>query len=392
MSAVYIVAAKRTPIGSILGSLSTVPATELGAVAVKGAMEQSGLSPEDIQGIYFGNVISSNLGQAPITQVVLSAGLTEKIPATLVNKVCASGMKAVQVAASDIRLGDAHILIAGGMESMSLTPFYAPKQRAGHKFGNIELLDGLVRDGLMDVYDGSMMGTCGDMCAAEYNITREDQDNFAIRSYKLALEAQEKGFTAEEITPVVIKGRKGDITVDTDEEPGKVLFDKVPKLKPAFGKEGTVTAANASKLNDGACALILASEEAVKQHNLKPLARIASYADAARTPKWFTIAPADAMPMAIQKAGLKQDDIDLFDINEAFSSVAIANQKIMGFDPEKLNVHGGAVALGHPLGASGARIIRTLMSALKARNAKYGCLGICNGGGGASAMVIENLQ
>jgi len=389
--AVYIVAAKRTPIGSIMGSLSSVAAPKLGSIAVKAALEQAGLDPLAVNELYFGNVISSNLGQAPATQVALGAGLSNRTPCTHINKVCASGTKAAMFAAQGIALGDQNIIVAGGMESMSQVPGYVGTFRSGNKFGNVELLDGLVRDGLQDVYTKLMMGTCGDATAEKYGVSREAQDEFTVRSYKLAQAAVAEGRFKEQIAPVTVQGRKGDTIVDTDEEPGNVIFDKIPTLKPAFKKDGTITAANASKLNDGASALILASEEAVKAHNLKPLARVVSYADAAREPEWFTIAPADALPIALKKAGLTADQIDLYEINEAFGLVAMVNAQLLGIPIEKVNVNGGAVALGHPLGSSGARILVTLLYALKERNLKYGAVGICNGGGGGSAMIIESL-
>ena len=391
MKNVYIVGAKRTPIGSFLGSLSDVKATTLGATALKAALEQSKVPAEAVNEIYFGNVLSANLGQAPATQVMLGAGIPETTPATLVNKVCASGLKSVMIGATSIRVGDNEIVAAGGMESMSQTPFYVTNHRKGHKYGNQELIDGIVKDGLQDVYKCYMMGNAAEVCAREYNISRQEQDEYAILSYNRALEAQEKGYFKNEITPVVIKTRKGEITVDTDEEPKRVRFDKIPNLRPAFEKDGTITAANASKINDGAAGIIIASEDAVKKYNLKPLARIVSYADAAKNPEWFTIAPTDAINFALKKAGMTIDQIDLFEINEAFAVVSIANEKLLGIPREKLNVLGGAVALGHPLGASGARILVTLINALNIYDKKYGAIGICNGGGGASAMIIERV-
>ncbi len=391
MKNVYIVGAKRTPIGSFLGSLADVKATTLGATALKAALEQSKVPAEAVNEIYFGNVLSANLGQAPATQVMLGAGIPETTPATLVNKVCASGLKSVMIGATSIRVGDNEIVAAGGMENMSQTPFYVTNHRKGHKYGNQELLDGIVKDGLQDVYKCYMMGNAAEVCAREYNISRQEQDEYAILSYNRALEAQEKGYFKNEITPVVIKTRKGEITIDTDEEPGRVRFDKIPNLRPAFEKDGTITAANASKINDGAAGIIIASEEAVKKYNLKPLARIVSYADAAKNPEWFTIAPTDAINFALKKANMTIDQIDLFEINEAFAVVSIANEKLLGIPREKLNVLGGAVALGHPLGASGARILVTLINALNIHDKKYGAIGICNGGGGASAMIIERV-
>lgn len=389
---VYIIGAKRTPIGSLLGSLAEVSATQLGATAVKAAVAHANLSPEQIQELYFGNVISANLGQAPATQVALYAGLTPHTPCTQINKVCASGTKSIMTASAAIRLGDQHLIVAGGMESMSQVPFYAPKMRTGSKYGSVELLDGIVRDGLQDVYKKVMMGDAGELCAEKYSIGREAQDAYAIRSYELAQASQKNGVFAQEIAPVTIAGPKGEVVVDTDEEPAKVNFDKLKTLRPAFKKDGTITAANAPGLNDGAAAVVLASAEAVQQQGLKPLARVVAWADAALEPDWFTIAPAQAIPLALKKAGLQISDIDLFEINEAFSVVALANQQLLNIPTEKLNVLGGAVALGHPIGASGARIVVTLLNALKQKGGKYGCVGICNGGGGASALIIENLQ
>ncbi len=390
--AVYIVGAKRTPIGSFLGSLSEVKATELGSIALKGAIEQAGISPGAVNEIYFGNVISANLGQAPATQVMLGAGIPSSVPATTVNKVCASGLKSVMLGATSIRVGDSEVIAAGGMESMSQAPFYVSNHRKGFKFGNQELIDALVKDGLQDVYKKYMMGDAAEVCAAEYKITREEQDEYAILSYKRAIDSQEKGYFKNEIVPVTIKTRKGEIVVAEDEEPKRVRFDKIPNLRPAFKRDGgTITAANASKINDGAAGVIIASEEYVRKHNLKPLARIVSYADAAKDPEWFTVAPTDAINFALKKAGMNIDQIDFFEINEAFAVVSLVNEKLLGIPREKVNVLGGAVALGHPLGASGARILITLINTLKIHNKKYGAIGICNGGGGASAMIIENL-
>ncbi len=389
--AVYIVGAKRTPIGSFLGSLSNVPATRLGSIAVKGALEDAGIESNVPTELYFGNVLSANLGQAPATQVALGAGMPETTPCTLINKVCASGTKAVMLAANSIRLGENDVVVAGGMENMSLAPHYVTNYRQGNKYGNTTLLDAIVIDGLEDPYSCQVMGQVAEQCAVEYQISREEQDEYAVRSYKRALEAIEKGYFKEEIVPVTVKTRKGEVVVDADEEPHRVKFEKIPHLRPAFKEDGTITAANASKINDGAAAVVLASEDAVKRYGLKPLARILSYADAARDPQWFTIAPTDAIQLALQRANLSIEDIDLFEINEAFSVVALANQKLLQIPIEKLNVLGGAVALGHPLGCSGTRILITLLTALKVHNKRYGALGICNGGGGASAMVIERL-
>ncbi|MCS7297735.1 MAG: acetyl-CoA C-acyltransferase [Bacteroidia bacterium] len=392
MRAIYIVGAKRTPIGSFMGSLSSVPATELGSVALKAAIEQASVSPEWIEEVYFGNVLSANLGQAPATQVALKAGIPPTVPTTLVNKVCASGLKAVMLGAQTIALGQADLIAAGGMESMSQTPFYLPQFRSGSRYGHVTLLDGILRDGLEDAYCGLTMGALTETCAATYHLTREAQDEYAILSYKRAQEAQKKGLFAQEVVSVSFEQKGKTIEVKEDEEPGKAQFEKIPTLKPAFKPDGTITAANASKTNDGAAALILASEEAVKKYSLRPLARILSWADAARSPEWFTIAPADALQKALQRANLSLKDIDLFEINEAFSAVALVNQKILEIPIEKLNILGGAIALGHPLGASGARILVTLLTALEHVGGRYGAVGICNGGGGASALVVERLS
>lgn len=387
---VYIVAAVRTPMGAFMGGLSTVPATELGAVAIKGALEKSGVKPELVNEVFMGNVLQAGVGQAPARQAALGAGLPNTVPCTTVNKVCASGMKAVMLGAQTIIAGDNEIVVAGGMENMSLTPHYVDG-RNGTKFGNITMLDGITKDGLLDVYAKVPMGTCAEACAKEYNFTREDQDNFAITSYKRAAAAWEAGKFDNEIVPVSVPQRKGDpVIVAKDEEYTNVQLDKIPALRPAFDKEGTITAANASTLNDGASALILASKEAVEKYGLKAIAKIVSYADAAQEPLWFTTAPSKAVPIALEKAGLKTGDVDFWELNQAFSVVGLANTKILGLDPEKVDVNGGAVALGHPLGNSGSRILVTLINVLKQNNAKIGGAGICNGGGGASAMIIEN--
>ncbi|MFN7708809.1 MAG: acetyl-CoA C-acyltransferase [Sphingobacteriia bacterium] len=391
MNEVYIVGIQRTPVGAFNGKLASVKATELGAIALKAALAQAGVPASSVDEVFMGNVMSANLGQAPATQVALAAGLPDTVPCTTINKVCASGTKAAMLAANMIRLGDAHIVVAGGMENMSQVPHYVQSYRTGHKFGNTELLDGVVKDGLQDVYSGMMMGEAAELCAAKYSISREAQDEYAIRSYKRAIEATENGSLKPYISPVTIQGRKGDVIVDTDEEPANVLWDKIPTLKPAFKKEGTITAANASKLNDGATAMILASEKAVKELGLKPLARIVSYADAALKPEWFTIAPNDAVRLALKRAGLKAADMSFFEINEAFSVVAMANQQLLEVDAEAVNPFGGAVAFGHPLGSSGARLIQSMVTGLKLRGGKYAAMGICNGGGGASAMVLENV-
>ncbi|MFS4427965.1 acetyl-CoA C-acyltransferase [Chryseobacterium sp. GVT01B] len=392
MKEVFIVSAVRTPMGSFMGSLSTVPATKLGATAVKGALDKIGLDPNAVQEIYMGNVLQAGEGQAPARQVALGAGLSINTPSTTVNKVCASGMKAVTMAAQAIKAGDAEVIVAGGMENMSLVPHYY-NARVATKLGDIKMLDGMVLDGLTDVYNKVHMGVCAEKCAADYNITREDQDNFAVESYKRSAKAWSEGKFSEEIVPVSIPQRKGEpVIFAEDEEYKAVNFDRISTLPTVFKKEeGTVTAANASTLNDGASALILVSKEKMEELGLKPLAKIVSYADAAHEPENFTTAPAKALPIALKKAGLEVSDIDFFEFNEAFSVVGLANNKILGLDAAKVNVNGGAVALGHPLGSSGSRIIVTLINVLKQNNAKYGAAAICNGGGGASAIVIENI-
>lgn len=392
MREVLIVAATRTPIGSFGGSLATIGATQLGALAIKSAVEKAGLKPDQIQEVYMGNVMSANLGQAPATQAAIFAGLP-CLPATTINKVCASGMKAIMLAAQSIALGQNDIVVAGGMESMSNVPYYLDKARNGYRLGNGQIIDGLVKDGLWDVYNDYHMGSAAELCAVDCNITREEQDAFAIESYNRAQKAQAEGKFINEITPVELKDKKGDTTLfGDDEEPKAVKFDKIPSLKPVFKKDGTVTAANASTLNDGAAALVLMSREKADELGIKPLARIVSYADAQQAPEWFTTAPSKAIPLALHKAGLASDQIDFFEINEAFSVVAIANNQLLKLDPAKVNINGGAVSLGHPLGASGARIIVTLINVLQQNEGKFGAAGICNGGGGASAMVIENLR
>ena len=392
MKEVFIVSAVRTPMGSFMGSLSTVPATKLGATAVKGALDKIGLDPNHVQEIYMGNVLQAGEDQAPARQVALGAGLSINTPSTTVNKVCASGMKAVTMAAQAIKAGDADVIVAGGMENMSLVPHYY-NARVATKLGDIKMLDGMVLDGLTDVYNKVHMGVCAEKCAVDYNITREDQDNFAVESYKRSAKAWSEGKFNEEIVPVSIPQRKGEpVIFAEDEEYKAVNFDRISTLPTVFKKEeGTVTAANASTLNDGASALILVSKEKMEELGLKPLAKIVSYADAAHEPENFTTAPAKALPIALKKAGLEVSDIDFFEFNEAFSVVGLANNKILGLDAAKVNVNGGAVALGHPLGSSGSRIIVTLINVLKQNNAKYGAAAICNGGGGASAIVIENL-
>lgn len=392
MKEVFIVSAVRTPMGSFMGSLSTVPATKLGATAVKGALDKIGLDPVNVQEIYMGNVLQAGEGQAPARQVALGAGLSINTPSTTVNKVCASGMKAVTMAAQAIKAGDAEVIVAGGMENMSSVPHYY-NARVATKLGDIKMQDGMVLDGLTDVYNKVHMGVCAEKCATDYNITREDQDNFAIESYKRSAKAWSEGKFNDEIVPVSIPQRKGEpVIFAEDEEYKAVNFDRITTLPTVFKKEeGTVTAANASTLNDGASALILVSKEKMEELGLKPLAKIVSYADAAQEPENFTTAPAKALPIALKKAGLEVSDIDFFEFNEAFSVVGLANNKILGLDASKVNVNGGAVALGHPLGSSGSRIIVTLINVLKQNNAKYGAAAICNGGGGASAIVIENI-
>lgn len=389
---VYIIAAVRTPIGSFGGKLKDFTATQLGAFAIKGALEKAGVKPEQVQDVLMGSVIQANLGQAPARQAAKFAGLPNEVNCTTVNKVCASGMKAISQAAQSIALGDADIVVAGGMESMSNVPFYVENLRWGNKYGNTNLIDGLAKDGLTDVYDGKAMGNAAELCARECGISRQDQDEFAIESYKRSQAAWNEGKFTEEVIPVSIPSRKGDPEIfSKDEEPFNVKFDKIPELKPAFQKDGTVTAANASTMNDGAAALVLMSKEKADELGLKPIAKVVSYADAEQAPEWFTTTPAIAVPKAVAKAGLKMEDISYFELNEAFAVVGIENTKRMKLDPSKVNVNGGAVSVGHPLGASGARIIVTLINVLKQNKAKYGAAGICNGGGGASAMVIENM-
>jgi acetyl-CoA C-acetyltransferase len=388
---VYIIAAVRTPMGGFMGGLSSVSATQLGATAIKGALDKSGMDAALVDEVFMGNVLQAGVGQAPARQAALGAGLGQNVPCTTVNKVCASGMKAIMLGAQTILADDNHIVVAGGMENMSQTPHYVDG-RNGTKFGNITMLDGITKDGLLDVYSKVPMGNCAELCAKEHNITREDQDDFAITSYKRAAAAWQAGKFNDEIVPVAVPQRKGDpIMVSEDEEYKNVFLDKIPGLRPAFDKEGTITAANASTLNDGASALILASKEAVNKYGLKPIARIVSYADAAQAPEWFTTAPSLAVPKALDKAGLSVNDVDYWELNQAFSVVGIANTKILGLNPEKVDVNGGAVALGHPLGNSGSRIIVTLINVLKQNGGKIGGAGICNGGGGASAMIIENI-
>jgi acetyl-CoA C-acetyltransferase len=388
---VYIISAARTPMGSFLGAFASIPATQLGSIAIKGALEKSSAPVDAIDEVFMGNVLQAGVGQAPARQAALGAGLNQNVPCTTINKVCASGMKSIMLGAQSILSGDNHIVIAGGMENMSQTPHYLDG-RNGTKFGNIGMLDGITKDGLLDVYNKVPMGNCAELCAKEYNITREDQDNFAITSYTRAAAAWSAGRFNDEIVPVSVPQRKGDpISVSEDEEYKNVFLDKIPGLRPAFDKDGTITAANASTLNDGASALVLASAEAVEKYSLKPIAKIVSYADAAQAPEWFTTAPSLAVPKALEKAGLKTSDVDYWELNQAFSVVGLANMKILGLDPSKVDVNGGAVALGHPLGNSGSRIIVTLINVLKQNSAKIGGAAICNGGGGASAMIIENI-
>lgn len=391
MKEVYILSAVRTPIGSFGGGLAGVSAVALGGIAVKAALEKARVAPQAVQELFIGNVISAGLGQAPATQVAAAAGLGFEIPCTLVNKVCASGMKAVMLGAQSIMLGQNDVVVAGGMESMSNIPYYLLKARFGYRYGNGELIDGLQYDGLTDVYNHCAMGVCADNTAKEMNISRQDQDTYAINSYKRAADAWKAGRFNDEVVPVELKDRKGNVTLFAeDEEYKNVDFDKIPGLKPVFGKEGTVTAANASTINDGASALVLMSADKAKELGLKPIARIRGFADAAQDPMWFTTTPSLAIPKAMKHAGVVSKDVSFYEINEAFSAVAIANNMKLNLDPERVNVHGGAVALGHPLGASGARIMATLINVLKQHNGAIGVAGICNGGGGASAIVLEN--
>ncbi|MFK5879168.1 MAG: acetyl-CoA C-acyltransferase [Flavobacteriaceae bacterium] len=388
---IVIVSMARTPIGSFMGTLSSIPATRLGAVAIKGALEKINLSGDKIDEVFMGNVLSAGLGQAPARQAAIFAGIPDTVPCTTINKVCSSGMKSVIIAAQAIQCGDAEIVVAGGMENMSSIPHYM-SGRNGVKLGDIKVVDGLLLDGLTDVYDQKHMGTCGDLCANEYNFTREDQDAFAIESYTRSTNAWSENKFKDEVIPVEIPQRRGDaILFSEDEEYKNVKMEKIPNLRPVFSKEGSVTAANASTLNDGAAAMVLMSVDKAAEMNLKPLAKIVSYADAAQEPKWFTTAPAKALPKALGKANLTVKDVDYFELNEAFSVVGLANIKILELDAAKVNVNGGAVSLGHPLGMSGARIIMSLISVLDQNNGKIGAAGICNGGGGASAIVIEKL-
>jgi acetyl-CoA C-acetyltransferase len=391
MNEVYIISAVRTPLGSFGGSLKSFSATQLGGIAIKAAVERAGISPEAVNEAIMGSVIQANLGQAPARQAAKFGGLPDAVVCTTVNKVCASGMKAIAYAAQSIIMGDAEVVVAGGMESMSNVPFYVDTLRWGNKYGNAGLIDGLAKDGLTDVYDGKAMGVAAELCASSCGISREEQDAFAIESYKRSQAAQTAGKFDAEIIPISIPQRKGDpIVISKDEEPFNVKFDKIPELKSAFLKDGSVTAANASTMNDGAAALVLASKEAVEKYGLKPIAILRSSADAEQAPEWFTTAPSLAVPKAVEKAGISMSDVAYWELNEAFSVVGIENTKRLGLDPAKVNVNGGAVSIGHPLGCSGARIIVTLIHVLKQNQAKFGAAGICNGGGGASAMVIEN--
>lgn len=392
MKEVYIVSAARTPLGSFGGVLSSFTATRLGAIAVQEAVKRAGIDPSLVQEVFMGNVYAANLGQAPARQATLFAGLANSTHCTTVNKVCASGMKAIMLAAQTIMLGDNDIAVAGGMESMSNVPYYLDKARNGYRLGHGQIIDGLVKDGLWDVYKDYHMGNAAELCAKEHNITREEQDAFAIESYKRAAAANSKGLIINEIAPVEVPQKgKDPLKITEDEEYKKVNFDKVPTLKPVFIKDGTVTAANASSINDGAAAVVLMSKEKAKELGVKPLARILSFADAAQAPEWFTTSPAKALPFAIAKAGIKQSDIDFYELNEAFSVVSLINMRLLNLAPEKVNVYGGAVSIGHPLGASGARIIVTLLNVLQQHNASIGAAGICNGGGGASTMIIERI-
>ncbi|MCC5930122.1 MAG: acetyl-CoA C-acyltransferase [Cyclobacteriaceae bacterium] len=389
---VFIVATRRTAIGSFNGALSSFSAIQLGSMCIRAVVEESRIPAKAVEELFMGNVVSANLGQAPARQAALGAGLSHNTPCTTVNKVCASGMKALMLGAQSIMLGTNNLVVAGGMESMSNIPYYLPKARQGYRYGNGELVDGLLKDGLWEPYHQFPMGNCAENTAREMQISREAQDAYAIASYQRAQQASQKGYFKNEITPVHIEGRKGEVVeFSEDEEPGNVRFDKIPQLRPVFQKDGTVTAANASTISDGAAALMLASEKAVKEYNLRPIARIAGFADAAQEPIWFTTSPALAIPKAMKNASISPSEVDYYEINEAFAVVCIANNHILSLDPEKVNVFGGAISLGHPIGTSGARIIGTLCNVLATRKGKWGVAGICNGGGGASAMVIENL-
>jgi len=386
---VVIASARRTPMGSFLGALSTIPAPELGTIAIQGALESAGIAADQVQEVFMGNVLQAGLGQAPARQAAMGAGIPDSVPCTTVNKVCASGMKAIHLAANAIALGQIDIAVAGGMENMSQVPHYF-EGRQGVKLGNLKAVDGMVHDGLTDVYNQQHMGLCAELCAREHGFSREDQDAFAIESYRRSAESWENGAFADEVIPVPVPQRKGDpVMVSEDEEFRNVKMEKIPSLRPVFDREGSVTAANASTLNDGASAMILMSSERASELGVKPIATILSNADAAQAPEWFTTAPAKAVPVALDRAGLTIDQIDLVELNEAFSVVGLANNKLLGLDASKVNIHGGAVSLGHPLGSSGSRIVVSLIHALKRHGKRYGAAGICNGGGGASAMVVD---
>lgn len=392
MREVVIVSAVRTPIGSFGGALASFKSPELGSIAIAESVKRAGISPDHVGEAVMGNVLTAGIGQAPARQALLKAGLPNHVPATTVNKVCASGMKAVMYAANLIQSNEAEIVVAGGMESMSNVPFYLPNMRFGNKLGHTQAEDGILRDGLLDAFNQEHMGNCAELCARDMNFSREDQDDFAIESYRRSQKAVSEGWFKNEMVTVKIRDRKGNVTeVDTDEEVSRVDFDKLRTLRPVFQKEGTVTAANASSINDGAAAMVVMSGDKARELGLKPLARILSQASAAKDPEWFTTAPADAIPLALKRAGIAASEVDLFEINEAFSVVSLANNKMLNLDPAKVNIHGGAVSIGHPIGCSGARILVTLIHALKRTGGKYGCAGICNGGGGASAMVIEMM-
>ncbi|MCX8081213.1 MAG: thiolase family protein [Bacteroidia bacterium] len=389
---VYIVSALRTPMGSFGGSLASVGATKLGASAIKANLDYLGIPPAEIDEVLMGNVLQANVGQAPARQAARFAGIPDHVPCTTINKVCASGMKSITLGVQSILTGDNETVVAGGMENMSQTPFYSEHVRWGNKFGHVQLIDGITKDGLLDVYSGNIMGSCAEVCAREYKISRQEQDEYAIQSYTRSAEAWKNGYFKNEVVPVQINGKKGVVTVEEDEEYKNVSFEKIPQLKPVFDKEGTITAANASTINDGASAVILMSGDEVKKRGIKPLARIVSYADAEQEPIWFTTTPKAAMEKALKKANLGIDKIDYVEINEAFSVVALANAKLMNIPNNKLNVFGGAVSLGHPLGSSGCRIVVTLLNVLRTKGGKFGLAGICNGGGGATALVVENLM
>ncbi len=390
--ATYILSAKRTPIGAFMGSLASLSAPELGAKSIEAAITQAQIDKSEVNEVIMGNVLTGGVGQAPARQAAVYAGLPYHVPCMTINKVCGSGLKAVMLADQSIRLGESDVVVAGGQESMSNAPYILPKARTGYRMGNGELVDSMVNDGLWDVYNKFHMGMAGELCASECNITREDQDKFATESYKRALNAQEKNLFDDEITPVEIASRKGNITIDSDEEPGKVNFEKLPNLKTVFKREGTITAANASSIDDGSSALVLASDSYVSKNNKQPIAKIVAYATHAQQPEWFTTAPVEAMKKACEKAGLNIDEIDLFEINEAFASVPIIASRKLDIPFEKINVNGGAIALGHPIGASGARVLTTLIYSLKQRNKKYGMASLCIGGGEAVALIIENMD